>query len=321
MAPTFGLSLSAVCLALFSSVAPVYADDITSNAAAACTRLITAKLGDSCVSVSQANSLTVTQFLQINPTVRSCTLSVGVTYCVSTDPAAAAGGPPAPPASSPSTTLAVPPTATPTPIKPAPPSSSSASVPHAPPTSSVSTSVGAAPSSGSTGLVASPDGSDGICGGQYTCLGSVYGQCCSANGYCGNTTEYCGEGCNPAYGECGLCPAAAAGSATATVTAFFTTTSILVSTSTALVTVTAPAVTVTHTVTQAAAPPPTTTTARPPGVATPSPTFPGVTRNCVRWYLVRATDNCRRVALTYGTTQAQIVAWNPSVSQYGGGCF
>lgn len=293
MPSSYGLSLSAACLALFSSVA--FADDIASSAAAACTRQITAKAGDSCVSVSQANAITVTQFLQLNPAVHSCSLSAGLTYCVSTDPAA---GPPVPPAQSSSTTPAKP--------TPAPPASSSAS----PPPPSSSSSAAAPPSSpptGSSGLVPSPDGSDGICGGQYTCLGSVYGECCSANGYCGNTTEYCGEGCNPAYGQCGLCPAVAPGPASTTVTAFFTTTSILVST------VTVPAVTVTHTVTQAAPAPPVTTT-KPPGVATPSPTFPGVTRNCQRWYLIRATDNCRRIALTYGTTQAQIVAWNPSVS-------
>ncbi|KAL1890951.1 hypothetical protein Sste5346_007948 [Sporothrix stenoceras] len=291
MPSSYGLSLSAACLALFSSA--VLADDIASSAAAACTRQITAKAGDSCVSVSQANAITVTQFLQFNPAVHSCSLGAGLTYCVSTDPAA---GPPLPPAQSPSTTLAVPPTVIPTPTKPtaAPPasSSSSASAPHS------------SPPTGSSGLIPSPDGSDGICGGQYTCLGSVYGECCSANGYCGNTAEYCGEGCNPAYGQCGICPAAAPGPASTTVTAFFTTTSILVST------VTVPAVTVTHTVTQAAPAPPVTTT-KPPGVTVPSPTFPGVTKNCQRWYFLRATDNCRRIALSYGTTQAQIVAWNP----------
>jgi hypothetical protein len=61
-------------------------------------------------------------------------------------------------------------------------------------------------------LIPSPDGSDGICGENYTCFGSVYGDCCSANGYCGNSTEYCGEGCNSAFGRCGggeeTCPAA-----------------------------------------------------------------------------------------------------------------
>ncbi|ERT00634.1 uncharacterized protein SPSK_07742 [Sporothrix schenckii 1099-18] len=281
MAPSYGLRLSAAYLAIVSTVAPALADNILSSSAAACTRQITAKTGDSCVSVSQANSITVTQFLQFNPAVTSCALSAGQAYCVSTDPAL--GSPLPPPAvSSPST----PSSSTPTPIQPAAPSGSSVS-------------------SGSSGLIPSPDGSDGICGGQYTCLGSVYGACCSANGYCGNTADYCGEGCNPAYGQCGVCPAVEPGAATATVTAFFTTTSILVSTVTA-----GPTVTVTHTIT--ATLPPVPTTSKPPGVSTPSPTLPGTTRNCQRWYLVRATDNCRRIALTYGTTQNQIVAWNPN---------
>jgi hypothetical protein len=107
--------------------------------------------------MSGANSLTVTQFIQLNPSLSTCTLSVGTTYCVSDDPAAAI----------PTTSL-----------------------PAAAPTGS---------------LVPSPDGSEGICGGStgYTCLDSVYGDCCSENGYCGNTTEYCSEGCNPLFGRCG----------------------------------------------------------------------------------------------------------------------
>lgn len=67
-----------------------------------------------------------------------------------------------------------------------------------------------------------------------------------------------------------------------TVTALYTTTSILLSTTTAtaLVTVTAPASTVT--VTRTVAP-----TGRP--VQTPSPTFPGVTRNC-EYYISKLLD-------------------------------
>ncbi len=34
---------------------------------------------------------------------------------------------------------------------------------------------------------------------------------------------------------------------------------------------------------------------------------------------MRATDTCRRIALTYGTTQAQITSWNPNVGHVGGG--
>lgn len=45
---------------------------------------------------------------------------------------------------------------------------------------------------------------DGSCGtaGEYTCLGSAFGDCCSRNGYCGNTSGYCGAGCQPAFGRC-----------------------------------------------------------------------------------------------------------------------
>ncbi|KAF2866975.1 hypothetical protein BDV95DRAFT_611261 [Massariosphaeria phaeospora] len=47
---------------------------------------------------------------------------------------------------------------------------------------------------------------DGYCGetsGQ-TCLGSVFGDCCSAWGYCGSTDVHCkkNEGCQPVYGGC-----------------------------------------------------------------------------------------------------------------------
>ncbi|CAK7224928.1 hypothetical protein SCUCBS95973_005685 [Sporothrix curviconia] len=296
-------SLSAVCLVALAATTAM-ADSV---ADAACTRQITAKTGDSCVSVAVANSLTVTQFLQINPTVHSCTLTAGTAYCVSTGPNSPVIAAPPPPVSSSTSTAATPPhvvtssphPVTPTPFPPAKPAPSSSS-------SSSSSSTAAPPAaSSSTALIPSPDGSDGICGGQYTCLGSVYGECCSANGYCGNTTDYCGDGCNPLYGQCGLCPAVAPGPASTTVTAFYTTTSILFSTTTALVTVTAPAVT--HTVTVS---PPAATT-RPSPVATPSPTLPGTVGNCTRWHFVRATDTCRRIALTYGTTQAQITAWNP----------
>jgi hypothetical protein len=133
--------------------------------ATTCTLTVIAKAGDTCASLSGANALTVTQFIQLNPTISTCSLLPGTTYCVSDDPAAL-------PTTSRTTTILVPTT----------------SRPLAAPTGS---------------LVPSPDGSDGICGGEYTCLGSVYGDCCSENGYCGNTTEYCAEGCNSVFGRCG----------------------------------------------------------------------------------------------------------------------
>jgi len=52
----------------------------------------------------------------------------------------------------------------------------------------------------------SPDSS---CGGSagYTCLGSSFGNCCSAYGWCGSTDAYCGTGCQSAFGTCGSNPA------------------------------------------------------------------------------------------------------------------
>jgi len=46
---------------------------------------------------------------------------------------------------------------------------------------------------------------DATCGGttQNTCLGSSFGNCCSAAGYCGSTAAYCGTGCQPSSGNCG----------------------------------------------------------------------------------------------------------------------
>ncbi len=91
-----------------------------------------------------------------------------------------------------------------------------------------------------------------------TCLGSVYGDCCSLNGYCGNSTDYCGEGCNPLFGKCGggTNPACepAPGGTPATVTSYVT----RVSTTTQ---------TVTKTVTSTA-------------VSTPNPVLTGTVRNC-----------------------------------------
>ncbi|EED16163.1 lectin precursor, putative [Talaromyces stipitatus ATCC 10500] len=46
---------------------------------------------------------------------------------------------------------------------------------------------------------------DGNCGSNSktnsTCLGSTYGDCCSAKGYCGGTSDYCGGGCQSAFGN------------------------------------------------------------------------------------------------------------------------
>ncbi|KAK4186063.1 hypothetical protein QBC35DRAFT_465066 [Podospora australis] len=51
----------------------------------------------------------------------------------------------------------------------------------------------------STAKVISPDG---LCGGNVTCQGSQFGNCCSQWGFCGSTADYCGAGCQRALGTC-----------------------------------------------------------------------------------------------------------------------
>ncbi|KAF1835699.1 hypothetical protein BDW02DRAFT_277609 [Decorospora gaudefroyi] len=59
---------------------------------------------------------------------------------------------------------------------------------------------------------------DATCGGSkgYTCLGSVWGDCCSQYGWCGSTTAYCGSGCKSAYGSCKRKPAPSSSTTTTT---------------------------------------------------------------------------------------------------------
>lgn len=47
---------------------------------------------------------------------------------------------------------------------------------------------------------------DATCGSTTgnTCLGSIFGNCCSPNGWCGSTTYYCGNGCLSGFGSCSL---------------------------------------------------------------------------------------------------------------------
>jgi hypothetical protein len=49
-----------------------------------------------------------------------------------------------------------------------------------------------------------PVSPDGSCGGAdgYICLGSEFGDCCSAYGYCGSSTGHCTAGCLSAFGTC-----------------------------------------------------------------------------------------------------------------------
>ncbi|KAH7383554.1 hypothetical protein BKA64DRAFT_760328 [Cadophora sp. MPI-SDFR-AT-0126] len=60
-----------------------------------------------------------------------------------------------------------------------------------------------------TGTGTGPDATvstDGTCAGVsgYTCLGSEFGNCCSAYGWCGNTDGHClaSNDCNPDFGAC-----------------------------------------------------------------------------------------------------------------------
>ncbi|EFQ36004.1 polysaccharide deacetylase [Colletotrichum graminicola M1.001] len=53
---------------------------------------------------------------------------------------------------------------------------------------------------------------DGYCGTKYgntSCLGSVFGNCCSQYGYCGSTTDHCGTGCQTGFGNCTVTNSAA----------------------------------------------------------------------------------------------------------------
>ncbi|RDW89567.1 hypothetical protein BP6252_01599 [Coleophoma cylindrospora] len=43
---------------------------------------------------------------------------------------------------------------------------------------------------------------DGTCSTSVTCLGSGFGNCCSANGFCGSDVAHCGTGCQAALGNC-----------------------------------------------------------------------------------------------------------------------
>ncbi|KAF1983110.1 carbohydrate-binding module family 18 protein, partial [Aulographum hederae CBS 113979] len=50
-------------------------------------------------------------------------------------------------------------------------------------------------------LTSSPDrtcGKDVV----FSCLGSIYGACCSQYNSCGSTLEYCGSGCQEGFGLC-----------------------------------------------------------------------------------------------------------------------
>jgi hypothetical protein len=69
-------------------------------------------------------------------------------------------------------------------------------------TTSSSSSVGTPVHSQNTSLPTSINASCGLVS-NHTCLGSVFGPCCSQWNWCGITDAYCGTGCQPGYGTCG----------------------------------------------------------------------------------------------------------------------
>ncbi|OJJ05263.1 hypothetical protein ASPVEDRAFT_95414, partial [Aspergillus versicolor CBS 583.65] len=62
-------------------------------------------------------------------------------------------------------------------------------------------------------------------------------------------------------------------------------------------------------------PSPTATTTSPPGngIATPTPTQPGMVDDCDDFYFVEVGDSCAAIASEHGISQAQFAEWNPSV--------
>lgn len=51
------------------------------------------------------------------------------------------------------------------------------------------------------------------------------------------------------------------------------------------------------------------------GVATPTPTQPGMTEDCTKFHMVKDGDTCASIADKYGISQADFLAWNPDVGE------
>ncbi|KAL2138638.1 hypothetical protein VTI28DRAFT_6482 [Corynascus sepedonium] len=49
------------------------------------------------------------------------------------------------------------------------------------------------------------------------------------------------------------------------------------------------------------------------GIATPTPTQTGMTKNCNKFHYVETTDNCQTIVAKYKITLANFVKWNPAV--------
>ena len=83
----------------------------------------------------------------------------------------------------------------------------------------------------------STTGSCGATGNNYTCLGSTFGDCCSALGYCGGNSSYCGDGCQSAFGSCGSVSSSSSIISTTTTAATTGTSSATISTATGTVSI------------------------------------------------------------------------------------
>ncbi|KAI2707493.1 hypothetical protein DTO013E5_8367 [Penicillium roqueforti] len=57
-------------------------------------------------------------------------------------------------------------------------------------------------------------------------------------------------------------------------------------------------------------PPPTSTS---PGVVTPTPTQPNMTKGCTKFHMVVDGDNCATISREYGISRADFLTWNPDV--------
>ncbi|KAL3430401.1 hypothetical protein BDV09DRAFT_189289 [Aspergillus tetrazonus] len=57
----------------------------------------------------------------------------------------------------------------------------------------------------------------------------------------------------------------------------------------------------------------TTTTTTGNGIFTPTPTLPGMVKNCDAFYLVKSGDGCAAIASSKGISLSQLYAWNPNL--------
>jgi hypothetical protein len=206
MIPSVFLSRAILALGL-SSLVSADVNDI-----AACRWYVTAKTGDTCNSLAKEWGITYAIFIHNNPTVTSCYLTAGKTYCVDDRDAL----------------LTTKTTVTTSTSKPTPTTSIVPTIS----TTSTRSSTAATPTPSVSGFT--QDGRCGPQGGFQTCIGSEDGDCCSPSGWCGGTDEHCGVGCILGYGLCTV------GSSSASTTLASTTLTSVPSSSSPISTTTSP---------------------------------------------------------------------------------